>query len=87
MNEQDIKRKIAGLRRSLTARAKRKNIPAAYLCVEGPFDGEVIYLETSSTGSFRVGESLGKYVAQGGLNYRSLRSKQPLEKIQWQVAA
>ena len=80
----ELKKKISGLKRSLTARARRKNTPAAYQCVGGPFDGEVIYLETSSTGSFRVGEMLGKYEAEGGLCYRGPRS---VSQIQWKVAA
>jgi hypothetical protein len=87
MNEQETKRKIAGLKRSLRARAKRKNIPAPYECVGGPFHGEVIFLETSSTGSLRVGKMSGRYEAAGGLNYRSIRAKQPFEHIQWQVAS
>ncbi len=86
MTEQEIKRKIAGLKRSLNARAKRKNIPAPYHCVGGPFHGETIFLETSSTGSFRVGDMLGKYEAPGGLTYRSIR-KPPYAEIQWQVVA
>ncbi len=85
MNEQDIKRKLTNLKRSLRARAIRKNIPTPYHCVGGPFDGLVIYLETASTGSFRVGEMLGRYVSKDGMTYRTPR--EAFSNIQWQVAA
>lgn len=89
MNEQDIKRKLTSLKRLLRARSIRKNIPTPYQCFGGPFDGEVIYLETSSTGSFRVGEMLGKYEAQGDYVQRFYTRNQPetYTKLQWQVSA
>ena len=85
MNEQDTKRKLSNLKSMLTRRAKRKNIPTPYHCVGGPFDGQVIYLETSSTGSFRVGEMLGRYMTKGGLTYRSPR--EPFSNADWKVAS
>ena len=85
MNEQDTKRKLSNLRSMLTRRAKRKNIPTPYQCFGGPFDGLVIYLETASTGSFRVGEMLGRYVSKDGMTYRTPR--EAFSNIQWEVSA
>lgn len=86
MTDQDQKRKLSNLRSMLTRRAKRKVTPAAYECVGGPFSGSEIYLETSSTGTVRVGAWTGRYITASTYpRDRSLRGN--IASIVWEEAA
>jgi len=51
------RRSLAGL----LARWKRPDVPKAYQCHGGPFDGADIYLTTSSTGVIKLAEWHGVY--------------------------